>query len=68
MATQLKGHGKWAICHGMYAGYVTNASMENLWRDKHEICPELLDEVGRKVNGGHASTSTLGTFLDGLVR
>ena len=36
----------------MYAGYVTNTSMENLWRDKREICP---------------STSTLGTFLGGLV-
>jgi hypothetical protein len=32
------GHGRWSICHGQYAGYVTNASMEREWREDKEPC------------------------------
>ena len=33
------GHGRWSVCHGQYGGYVTNASMETVWKDKSEMCP-----------------------------
>ena len=46
-------HGRWAVCHGGYSGFVTNASTECNWRDKNEICP---------------ANAPLGTFLGGLVK
>ena len=46
------GHGRWSVCHGRYGGFVTNASMECVWKDKTEICPP---------------TARLGTFIGGLV-
>jgi hypothetical protein len=47
------GHGRWAVCHGGYSGYVTNASAECNWRDKGEICPP---------------NAPLGTFMGGLLK
>jgi hypothetical protein len=47
------GHGRWAVCHGGYSGYVTNASAECNWRDKGEICPP---------------NAPLGTFMGGLIK
>ena len=32
------GHGQWSVCHGQYAGFVTNASMEREWREDKEPC------------------------------
>ena len=36
------GHGRWSVCHGQYAGFVTNASMEREWREDKER--HLFDE------------------------
>ncbi len=34
------GYGRWAICHGGYGGYVTNASVERGHREDKEPCNE----------------------------
>ena len=46
------GHGRWSVCHGQYGGYVTNASMETVWKDKSEMCPP---------------SAPLGTMLGALI-
>ncbi len=38
------GHGQWAVCHGGYGGYCTNASSECNGKDKNEICQPIQAE------------------------
>jgi hypothetical protein len=49
---QSSGHGRFSVCHGQYGGYVTNASIETLWRDRNHICPP---------------TAPLGTYIGALM-